>query len=214
MIEIINLYKYISGKLILDDINLNLKDGSVYGFIGRNGSGKTMLFRAICGLITIDKGEIIINGNKTSDNEITQNIGLLLENPSFFNGLSAYDNLKMIASIRSVVDDSRIDDVIDIVGLSQARDKKYEQFSLGMKQRLAIANVIMENPNILIFDEPTNAIDEQGVIVLKEIIKNEKNNGKLILIASHEKEIIEELCDEVYYMSEGKLKGNSKIDNI
>ncbi|WP_296143129.1 ABC transporter ATP-binding protein [uncultured Anaerococcus sp.] len=214
MIEIINLYKYISGKLILDDINLNLKDGSVYGFIGRNGSGKTMLFRAICGLITIDKGEIIINGNKTSDNEITQNIGLLLENPSFLNGLSAYDNLKMIASIRSVVDDSRIDDVIDIVGLSQARDKKYEQFSLGMKQRLAIANVIMENPNILIFDEPTNAIDEQGVIVLKEIIKNEKNNGKLILIASHEREIIEELCDEVYYMSEGKLKGNSKIDNI
>lgn len=214
MIEIINLYKYISGKLILDDINLNLKDGSVYGFIGRNGSGKTMLFRAICGLITIDKGEIIINGDKTSDNEITQNIGLLLENPSFLNGLSAYDNLKMIASIRSVVDDSRIDDVIDIVGLSQARDKKYEQFSLGMKQRLAIANVIMENPNILIFDEPTNAIDEQGVIVLKEIIKNEKNNGKLILIASHEREIIEELCDEVYYMSEGKLKGNSKIDNI
>lgn len=214
MIEIINLYKYISGKLILDDINLNLKDGSVYGFIGRNGSGKTMLFRAICGLITIDKGEIIINGNKISDNEITQNIGLLLENPSFLNGLSAYDNLKMVASIRSVVDDSRIDDVIDIVGLSQARDKKYEQFSLGMKQRLAIANVIMENPNILIFDEPTNAIDEQGVIVLKEIIKNEKNNGKLILIASHEKEIIEELCDEVYYMSEGKLKGNSKIDNI
>lgn len=209
MIEIINLYKYISGKLILDDINLNLKDGSVYGFIGRNGSGKTMLFRAICGLITIDKGEIIINGNKTSDNEITQNIGLLLENPSFLNGLSAYDNLKMIASIRSVVDDSRIDDVIDIVGLSQARDKKYEQFSLGMKQRLAIANVIMENPNILIFDEPTNAIDEQGVTVLKDIIKSEKNNGKLILIASHEKEIIEELCDEVYYMSEGKLTNKS-----
>ena len=209
MIEIINLYKYISGKLILDDINLNLKDGSVYGFIGRNGSGKTMLFRAICGLITIDKGEIIINGNKTSDNEITQNIGLLLENPSFLNGLSAYDNLKMIASIRRVVDDSRIDDVIDIVGLSQARDKKYEQFSLGMKQRLAIANVIMENPKILIFDEPTNAIDEQGIIVLKEIIKNEKNKGKLILIASHEKEIIEELCDEVYYMSEGKLTNKS-----
>lgn len=209
MIEIINLYKYISGKLILDDINLNLKDGSVYGFIGRNGSGKTMLFRAICGLIIIDKGEIIINGNKTSDNEITQNIGLLLENPSFLNGLSAYDNLKMIASIRSVVDDSRIDDVIDIVGLSQARDKKYEQFSLGMKQRLAIANVIMENPNILIFDEPTNAIDEQGVTVLKDIIKSEKNNGKLILIASHEKEIIEELCDEVYYMSEGKLTNKS-----
>lgn len=209
MIEIINLYKYISGKLILDDINLNLKDGSVYGFIGRNGSGKTMLFRAICGLITIDKGEVIINGKKTSDNEITQDIGLLLENPSFLNGLSAFDNLKMIASIRNIVDEARIDEVIDMVGLSHARNKKYEQFSLGMKQRLAIANVIMENPNILIFDEPTNAIDEQGVTVLKDIIKSEKNHGKLILIASHEKEIIEELCDKVYYMSEGKLTNKS-----
>ena len=210
MIEINNLSKYISGKLILENINLHLEDGYVYGFIGRNGSGKTMLFRSICGLISIDKGDIIIDGKKSTDNEITQNVGLLLENPSFLNGLSGFDNLKMIASIRNIADDKRIEEVIEIVGLSQAKDKKYEQYSLGMKQRLAIANVIMENPDILIFDEPTNAIDEEGVVVLKEIIKNEKINGKLILIASHEKEIIEELCDEVYYMRSGKIVGNNK----
>lgn len=205
MIEINNLYKYISGNLILDDINLNLKNACVYGFVGRNGSGKTMLFRAICGLITIDQGEIIIDDKKITDNDITQNIGLLLENPSFLNGLSGFNNLKMIASIRNTVDDKRIDEVIEIVGLSQARNKKFEQYSLGMKQRLAIANVIMEDPDILIFDEPTNAIDEEGIVVLKKIIKKEREKGKLILLASHEKEIIEELCDDIYYMKEGKI---------
>lgn len=205
MIEINNLYKYISGNLILDDINLNLKNACVYGFVGRNGSGKTMLFRAICGLITIDQGEIIIDDKKVTDNDITQNIGLLLENPSFLNGLSGFNNLKMIASIRNIVDDKRIDEVIEIVGLSQARNKKFEQYSLGMKQRLAIANVIMEDPDILIFDEPTNAIDEEGIVVLKKIIKEEREKGKLILLASHEKEIIEELCDDIYYMKEGKI---------
>ena len=205
MIEINNLCKYISGNLILDDINLNLKNACVYGFVGRNGSGKTMLFRAICGLITIDQGEIIIDDKKITDNDITQNIGLLLENPSFLNGLSGFNNLKMIASIRNIVDDKRIDEVIEIVGLSQARNKKFEQYSLGMKQRLAIANVIMEDPDILIFDEPTNAIDEEGIVVLKKIIKEEREKGKLILLASHEKEIIEELCDDIYYMKDGKI---------
>ena len=205
MIEINNLYKYISGNLILDDINLNLKNACVYGFVGRNGSGKTMLFRAICGLITIDQGEIIIDDKRITDNDITQNIGLLLENPSFLNGLSGFNNLKMIASIRNIVDDKRINEVIEIVGLSQARNKKFEQYFLGMKQRLAIANVIMEDPDILIFDELTNAIDEEGIVVLKKIIKKEREKGKLILLASHEKEIIEELCDDIYYMKEGKI---------
>lgn len=111
----------------------------------------------------------------------------------------------MIASIRNIVDDKRINEVIEIVGLSQARNKKFEQYSLGMKQRLAIENVIMEDPDILIFDEPTNAIDEEGIVVLKKIIKKEREKGKLILLASHEKEIIEELCDDIYYMKEGKI---------
>lgn len=205
MIEVKNLYKYINDKLILENINLSLDDGKVYGFVGRNGSGKTMLFRAICGLITYQKGEIYIDRKKKNNNEIPQSIGLLLENPSFLNGLSGFDNLKMLASIRNTIDDKRIDEVLYKVGLSDDENKKYEQYSLGMKQRLAIANVIMEDPKILIFDEPTNAIDEQGVIVLRDIIKEEKKKGKLILIASHEKPFIEELSDEIIFMKNGSI---------
>lgn len=205
MIEVKNLYKYINDKLILENINISLEDGKVYGFVGRNGSGKTMLFRAICGLITYQKGEIYIDGKKKNNNEIPQSIGLLLENPSFLNGLSGFDNLKMLASIRNTIDDKRIDEVLYKVGLSDDENKKYEQYSLGMKQRLAIANVIMEDPKILIFDEPTNAIDEQGVIVLRDIIKEEKKKGKLILIASHEKPFIEELSDEIIFMKNGSI---------
>lgn len=205
MIEVKNLYKYINDKLILENINLSLDDGKVYGFVGRNGSGKTMLFRVICGLITYQKGEIYIDGKKKNNNEIPQSIGLLLENPSFLNGLSGFDNLKMLASIRNTIADKRIDEVLYKVGLSDDENKKYEQYSLGMKQRLAIANVIMEDPKILIFDEPTNAIDEQGVIVLRDIIKEEKKKGKLILIASHEKPFIEELSDEIIFMKNGSI---------
>lgn len=205
MIEVKNLYKYINDKLILENINLSLDDGKVYGFVGRNGSGKTMLFRAICGLITYQKGEIYIDGKKKNNNEIPQSIGLLLENPSFLNGLSGFDNLKMLASIRNTIDDKRIDEVLYKVGLSDDENKKYEQYSLGMKQRLAIANVIMENPQILIFDEPTNAIDEQGVTVLRDIIKEEKKKGKLVLIASHERPFIEELSDEIIFMKNGSI---------
>lgn len=205
MIEVNNLKKSIKGNLILDNINLKLEDGKIYGFVGRNGSGKTMLFRAICGLITIDEGQILIDGKSLENNRISQNVGLLLENPSFIKGLSGYDNLRMIATVRAIADQARIEEILEKVGLLADKDKKYEQYSLGMKQRLAIANVIMEDPKILIFDEPTNAIDEEGVVVLKEIIKEEKARGKLILIASHEKEIIEELCDEVFYMKNGKF---------
>lgn len=205
MIEVKNLYKYINYKLILENINITLEDGKVYGFVGRNGSGKTMLFRAICGLITYQKGEIYIDGKKKNNNEIPKSIGLLLENPSFLNGLSGFDNLKMLASIRDIIDDKRIDEILYKVGLSDDKSKKYEQYSLGMKQRLAIANVIMEDPKILIFDEPTNAIDEQGVIVLRDIIKEEKKKGKLILIASHEKSFIEELSDDIIFMKNGSI---------
>lgn len=205
MIEVKNLYKYIYDKLILENINLSLDDGKVYGFVGRNGSGKTMLFRAICGLITYQKGEIYIDGKKKNNNEIPQSIGLLLENPSFLNGLSGFDNLKMLASIRNIIDDKRIDEILHKVGLSDDENKKYEQYSLGMKQRLAIANVIMEDPKILIFDEPTNAIDEQGVTVLRDIIKEEKKKGKLVLIASHERPFIEELSDEIIFMKNGSI---------
>lgn len=205
MIELINVSKKIKNEIILDNINLTIEGGFIHGFQGENGSGKTMLFRAICGLIKIDSGSIKVNNKMIDGNILPDNVGLLLENPGFINGLTGFDNLKMIASIRDVVGDDRILKVLEIVGLSGANKKIYEKYSLGMKQRLGIANVILENPDILIFDEPTNAIDMEGIIVLKEIIKTAKNEGKIVLISSHEKEIIDELSDKIYFMKEGKL---------
>lgn len=205
MIEVNNIKKKIGDKLILDDINLNLDKGKIYGFRGRNGSGKTMLFRAICGLITIDQGYIVVDGLKLANKHFPADIGLLLENPAFLPELSGYDNLEMIASIRNVVGKERIEEVIEIVGLTDAKDKAFGKYSLGMKQRLAIGQAIMEYPKILMLDEPTNAIDEEGIRVLKEIVTSEKNKGTLVLLASHEKEIIDELADEVYTMADGKI---------
>ena len=205
MIEVNNIKKKIGDKLILDDISLNLDKGKIYGFRGRNGSGKTMLFRAICGLITIDQGYIVVDGLKLANKHFPADVGLLLENPAFLPELSGYDNLEMIASIRNVVGNERIEEVIEIVGLTDAKDKAFGKYSLGMKQRLAIGQAIMEYPKILMLDEPTNAIDEEGIKVLKEIVTSEKNKGILILLASHEKEIIDELADEVFTMAEGKI---------
>lgn len=207
MIEIKNLTKKIDGNFILKDINLTLNEGKIYGFIGKNGSGKTMLFRAICGLITKNSGEIIIDNKSLKDNDLYDDVGLLLENPSFLNGLSGYDNLRMIASIKNKADNIRILDVLKKVGLYENRNKSYEKYSLGMKQRLAVANVIMEEPKVLIFDEPTNAIDEEGVEVLKQILIEEKNKNKIVIISSHEKGIIDQLCDEIFMMKDGQIVG-------
>ena len=205
MIEVNNIKKKIGDKLILDDISLNLDKGKIYGFRGRNGSGKTMLFRAICGLITIDQGYIVVDGLKLANKHFPADVGLLLENPAFLPELSGYDNLEMIASIGNVVDKERIEEVIKMVGLTDAKDKAFGKYSLGMKQRLAIGQAIMEYPKILMLDEPTNAIDEEGIRVLKDIVASEKSKGTLVLLASHEKEIIDELADEVYTMNDGKI---------
>lgn len=205
MFDIKNITKKIDGNLILDELSLRLDYGNIYGFYGENGSGKTMLFRAICGFITIDSGEIVIDGKKLNDNDFVNDIGILIENPSFIDGLSGFMNLKMIASILKNADDCRIIEVLKKVGLYEAKDKLYQKYSLGMKQRFAIANVILEDPKILIFDEPTNAIDKHGKEVLKKIILEEKDNGKLILISSHEKDFIEEISDQTYQMNMGKI---------
>ncbi|MDO5047578.1 MAG: ABC transporter ATP-binding protein [Anaerococcus sp.] len=206
MIEIKNARKTIGGKVILDDINLRLEDDKVYGFEGENGSGKTMLFRAICGFIGLDQGSVQVDEVMVDGDHIYRDIGLLLENPSFIEDLSGFDNLAMIASIRRLVGPDRINKLLKKVGLYEAKDKAYKTYSLGMKQRLGLANVILEDPKILIFDEPTIALDKKGVKALIEIIKEEKERSKTILISSHEKEIIDDLCDEVFYMEDGKLK--------
>lgn len=208
MIKITNASKKIGQNYVLKDINLTLASGKVYGFIGENGSGKTMLFRAICGLITLTEGQIQIEDLLLDGNKVYKDIGLLLENPSFIGDLSGFDNLAMISSIRNIIDKDRIIEVLQKVGLEKSMKKLYKEYSLGMKQRLGIANAIMENPKVLIFDEPTIALDKDGVACLIKIIKEEKDNGKTILISSHEREIIEDLCDKVYFMKNGELTNN------
>lgn len=205
MIEVNNISKKIKGEVILKNINLKLYEGKVYGFQGRNGSGKTMLFRAISGLIGVDSGQVIVNDLKLDNKYFAKDLGLLLENPSFLPYISGKKNLQMIASLRNVIDDARIDEVLKLVGLYDARDKDFGKYSLGMKQRLALGQAIMENPKILMLDEPTNAIDDQGVRVLKEIVREEKKKGTIVLIASHEKEIIDELADEIFLMKDGSI---------
>lgn len=164
-----------------------------------------MLFRAIAGLITVDSGEIIVNELKLENKYFAKDIGLLLENPSFLPDLSGQKNLEMIASIRNVIGKDRIEEILKLVGLYEARNKEFGKYSLGMKQRLGIGQAIMEYPKILMLDEPTNAIDEEGIRVLKEIVKEEREKNTIVLIASHEKEIIEELADEVFVMREGSI---------
>lgn len=205
MIEVNNISKTINEATILEDISLKLYEGKVYGFQGRNGSGKTMLFRAIAGLIAVDKGEVIVNGLKLDNRYFAKDLGLLLENPAFLPNLSGKKNLEMIASIRKVIDENRIDEILHMVGLYNARNKDFGKYSLGMKQRLAIGQAIMEYPRILLLDEPTNAIDDQGIKILKHIVKDEKKRGTLVLIASHEKEIIDDLADEVFVMKDGRI---------
>ena len=212
MIEVNNISKKIKDQVILDDISLKLYDGKVYGFQGRNGSGKTMLFRAITGLIRVDSGSVVVNDLELDNKFFAEDVGLLLENPSFIPNISGYKNLLMIASIRKVIDDERINEVLKLVGLYDARNKDYGKYSLGMKQRLGIGQAIMEYPKILMLDEPTNAIDEEGIEVLKEIIRSEKEKGTIVLLASHEREIIDEVCDEVFVMKNGKIEEHNVFE--
>lgn len=205
MIEVNNISKTIKGETILVGISLKLYEGRVYGFQGRNGSGKTMLFRAIGGLIGVDSGEVIVNGLKLDNRYFAQDLGLLLENPSFLPYISGKKNLQIIAALRNKINESRIDEVLKLVGLYEVRDKTFGKYSLDIKQKLTFGQAIMEDPKILMLDEPTNAIDDQGIIVLKDIVKKEREKAKIILIASHEKEIIDKLADEIFIMKEGSI---------
>lgn len=203
-----NVNKSIKGMPILQDINLNLEEGKIYGFIGVNGSGKSMLFRAISGLIKIDSGSIVVFGEKIGkDVSFPSNLGILIDEGGFWNDLTAFENLKNLAAIKQKVDNDTIRKTIERVGLNPDDKRTYRKFSLGMKQRLSIAQAIMESPNLLILDEPTNALDADGIELIYNILIEEKNKGTTILIASHNKEDIDNLSDKVFELYEGKIIG-------
>jgi ABC-2 type transport system ATP-binding protein len=202
-----NATKHLKGRTILDNVSLTLDKGGLYGFFGTNGSGKTMLFRAICGLIHLTSGKISVFGEKIDvDVSFPKNLGVIIESVGFWGEYTGFKNLKMLASIRHKISDKEIKNAISRVGLDPNDKRTYKKYSLGMKQRLAIAQAIMEYPDLLILDEPTNALDEDGVELIRNVLTEEQKRGATILIASHNKEDISSLCSRKFKMSEGCLQ--------
>ena len=205
-LEINNLSKTLDNNIILDNINMSLESGNIYGFIGRNGSGKTMLLKVICGFVKPTSGTILINDeNALANNYFNNEIRALIEKPNFINNLSGFDNLKLLASINNKIDDKTILTWLDKVDLLEEKDKLYSKYSLGMKQKLGIVQALMEDTKIILLDEPLNGIDENSVNIIRNILLEEKNKDKLIIIATHIKEDIEKLCNIIYHFDSGKV---------
>lgn len=206
IIEVKNLSRTIQKRTVLKNINLTLSGGTVYGIYGRNGSGKTMFLRCLAGIIKPTEGEIIYNGeilHKTID--VIPDTGVIIENVGFWKMYSGYENLSMLARIRGTIGAERIKEVLELVGLDPQDKRSVRKYSLGMRQRLAIAQAIMEYPQTLILDEPTNALDEEGVELFHNLIRDERKKGTLIVLASHNQEDIRLLADVRLHMVKGEL---------
>lgn len=205
-IRLKNVTKKIKQDILLDHISLEFRGGKVYGLQGKNGSGKTMLMRAVCGLITLSDGEIDIDGEILhKDISFPRNIGALLENPSFLNGYTGLENLKLLADIQGRIEEKELRDCLAKVGLDADDKRVYRKYSLGMKQKLGIAAAVMGSPDIVILDEPINAIDEAGVEKVREILRGLKERGSVIIVACHDREELELLSDEIIKISKGGI---------
>jgi ABC-type multidrug transport system, ATPase component len=212
-IEVKDYTKIIKGITILDNINITFESGKCYGLKGKNGSGKTMLMRAVSGLITATKGAVIID-SETLEKEISfpRSIGVLIENPAFIANYTGYKNLELLACIQNRIGKEEIQKTMEDVGLEPDDKRKYRKYSLGMKQKLGIASAFMEKPDIIILDEPINAIDEAGVIKVKKMIQEAKNRGAVIITACHDAEELQELSDEIIQIAEGRIVKDGKTD--
>ena len=204
-ISIQNVSKSFGQHKVLKNINLNCEKGFIYGIVGYNGSGKTVLFKSICGFIKPDSGVITIKGKPNSD--ISKfNLGVIIEAPAYISELSGIDNLSYLYEIKNKKNRKHLEEVLRLVGLDPLSKKKVSKYSMGMKQRLAIAQAIMEEQDILILDEPMNGLDKQGVEDMRNLFIKLKNEGRTILLASHNREDIDILCDYVYEIDSCELK--------
>ena len=212
-INIDNISKSFDKGLVLNNINLYFESGKVYGLKGRNGSGKTMLLRAISGLILPDKGTIKIDDKILGEDlSFPPSVGVLIENPGYIPELSGKENLRNIADIKSVVSDKEINEIMKYFDLEPESKKPVKKYSLGMKQKLGLCMAFMEDPELILLDEPMNALDEKAVNDLKDLILKKEKEGKLIIIASHDLEDLEELTDEIIEMQNGEVVNkNSKV---
>ena len=205
-ITVKNLTKKFKEATVLNDINVEFEAGKVHGLIGRNGSGKTMLMKCICGIVPYKTGEIRVNDKIIGkDVDIPANVGVIIETPGFLPNYSAYNNLKFLAKISNKIGTIEIKNAIESVGLNPYDKKHVGKYSLGMRQRLGLAQAIMENPDLLILDEPMNGLDKDGVKDMRQYLLDLKAQGKTILIASHSAEDIDVLCDTVHEMDKGKI---------
>jgi ABC-2 type transport system ATP-binding protein len=205
IVKVENVTKYFKQEKVLDDVNMNLETGHIYGIVGKNGAGKTVLFKIIAGFIKPSSGKVTVAGKIIGvDRDFPDSLGLIIETPGFLSQYNAYQNLLYLANINNKISKEDIKESIRMVGLDPDGNKKVGKFSLGMRQRLGIAQAIMENPNLIILDEPMNGLDKKGIEDVKELLLKLKGDGKTILMASHYAEDME-ICDEVFQMEDGKL---------
>lgn len=205
-IEILNYTKNLSHNCVLNNINLTLESGRIYGFTGKNASGKTMLMRAICGLITPSSGEVKIDGKILGkDISFPESVGVLIENPGFTSSYSGFNNLKFLAQIQNRINNEDIKNTLKKVGLDPNDKKSFRKYSLGMKQKLGIAAAIMENPKLLILDEPFNALDEETAEKIRKIILSYRNEDHIVILSCHDREELETLCDVIIKIQSGSI---------
>lgn len=205
-LEIRNVTKSFKNEEILNDISYVFEDKMIYGIVGINGSGKSVLLKIIVGLYKASSGEVLFNNiNYNNDKLFPDFIGACIEYPGFINDLSGLDNLMLLADIRKIITKDDVLETLKMVGLFNDKDKKYANYSLGMRQKLSIAQALMENPKVIILDEPFNGIDRESVKKIQAELLRRRKDGALIIITTHIREDIDELCDKVLYLEDGKL---------
>lgn len=201
-----NVSKKFNRQLVLDNINLELTSGHIYGLAGINGSGKTVIMKCICGLSTPTSGRILIDDKQVGkDIDFPESIGALIESPGFIEHYSAYDNMQSLASIRKKTGKEEIKSLLEKVGLNPDEKKRVKKYSLGMRQKLGIAMALLDNPDIVILDEPFNALDKKSVLNVKDIILGLKSDNRLVILSSHDGKLLEEVTDKIYEIEEGKI---------
>ncbi|MEF2656108.1 MAG: ABC transporter ATP-binding protein [Eggerthellaceae bacterium] len=214
MIQLQEVSKQIGGRVVLDRITATLRTGTIIGLQGINGSGKTMLMRVIAGLIKPTKGSVIIDGKELwKDVAMPESMGLLIENPAFLDTYTGIQNLDMLAFLSGGASARYLSSLIRKVGLDPSDKRKYKKYSLGMKQRLGIAAAIMGEPDVVLLDEPTNALDESGIEMLRKVIQEQKAREATVVLASHDRAFLESLSDEVLVFEAGKVRKTAGVDH-
>ena len=210
-IELSHVSKIIKKNTILTNVNREFEGGRTYGLVGTNGSGKTMLMRLLAGLIKASEGEIIVDGRKVEyGRKLYFDMGVIIEKPEFFNDLTGMENLEMLSKLKGKITREEMRKAMERVQLNPENRKKVKEYSLGMRQRLGIAQAIMEDPDVLILDKVTNALDEGGISMVYDVLKEEKEKGKIIVISSHNRQDIDTLCDEIYLVKNHTLQAGDQ----